>query len=235
MRTLLMAGALLASTIASGESLVLTTEDAPPFNFTSDGGKTITGSATDIVRELFKRANVQYTITLYPWERAYNMGLSDKDTCVYSTTRTDKREPLFNWVGPVAPNDWMLFAKADSSIAIKSLDDARKYKIGGYRGDAVSVYLHDQKLNVEDATNDEQTAQKLQAGRIDLWATGLLGGPFVAKKMGIKIKPVFNIKKTELYLACSKSVPMSLVNRLNDTLRAMAKDGTVDKINMKYQ
>lgn len=235
MNKLLCCLGVLFAGFAWSEGLTLTTEDAPPFNFTLDGGKTITGSATDIARELFKRANVAYKIELYPWERAYGMGLNDKDTCVYSTTRTDKREPLFQWVGPVAHNDWILFAKADSPISLNSLDDARKLKIGGYRGDAKSVFLHDQKLNVEDATNDEQNIQKLQAGRVDLWVAGYLGGLFIAKKANVKIKPALNFKKADLYLACSKSTPASLIDKLNTTLREMEQDGTIDRINKKYQ
>ena len=86
------------------------------------------------MHELFKRANVRYQIVMYPWVRAIKMAESDKDTCVYSTTRTEERETKFLWVGPVAPDNWMLFAKADSSIQLASLDDARKYKVGGLPG-----------------------------------------------------------------------------------------------------
>ena len=50
--------------------MILTTEDAPPTNFTTDGGKTIIGSATEQIHELFKRAEIPYTIKMYPWQRA---------------------------------------------------------------------------------------------------------------------------------------------------------------------
>jgi polar amino acid transport system substrate-binding protein len=234
MKKLLVIG-LLACTSAWADGLILTTEDAAPQNYSTDGGKTIVGSATEIINELFKRTQIKMTNTMYPWERAIEMARTEKDTCVYSTTRTEAREKSFSWVGPVAPNDWVLFAKADSKIQLNSLDDAKKYKVGGYRGDAVSLYLKDEKFRVDEATNDEQSIRKLDAGRIDLWATGIQSGPYNAKKMKINVKPVLSFKKTELYLACNPSVSPEIISKLNNTLAAMVKDGTVGKINKKYQ
>ena len=172
MKKLLYIG-LLLSGCAWAQGLILTTEDAPPTNFSNDGGKTITGSATEIVQDMFKRANVEYKIAMYPWERAIAMAEQEPNTCVYSTTRTEAREKKFLWVGPVAPNDWVLFAMADSKIELKTLEDAKKYKVGGYRGDAVALFLEEQKFKLDNGANDEQSAQKLKNGRIELWATGI--------------------------------------------------------------
>jgi len=234
MKKLLCVGLLLSSS-AWADSLILTTEDAPPFNYSTDSGKTIVGSATEVVRELFKRAEIDYTLKMYPWVRAIEMAHYDKNTCVYSTTRTEEREKSFLWVGPVAPNDWVLFAKADSPITLDSLEAARAFKIGGYRGDAITLYLQGQKFPIDEAGNDEQSVQKLNAGRIDLWATGISAGPFVSAKMKVKVKPLLNFKKTELYLACNTSVATETIDKLNATLQAMVKDGTIDTINKKYQ
>lgn len=234
MKKLICIGMMLSS-CAWAEGLTLTTEDAPPTNFTTDGGKTITGSATEQIHELFKRAGIKYTIALFPWQRAIDMAEQEKDTCVYSTTRTEAREKKFAWVGPIAPNDWVLFAKADSKIELKTLDDARKYRVGGYRGDAVAEYLEAQSFKMDNATNDDQSLKKLMAGSIDIWATGILAGPWTAKKQNAQIKPLLNFKKTELYLACHPAVSKEVVDKLNVTLQAMAKDGTTAKINKKYQ
>ena len=234
MKKLLCVGLLLSSS-AWADSLILTTEDAPPFNYSTDSGKTIVGSATEVIHELFKRAEVAYTIRMFPWVRAIEMAHYDKNTCVYSTTRTEEREKSFLWVGPVAPNDWVLFAKADSTLKLDSLEDAKKFKVGGYRGDAVTLYLQGQKFVIDEAVNDEQSVQKLNGGRIDLWATGISAGPFIAAKMNIKVKPLLTFKKTELYLACNNSVAAETIDKLNATLQAMVKDGTIDTINKKYQ
>ena len=234
MKKLLCIGMLMSS-CAWADGLILTTEDAPPTNFMESDGKTITGSATEQIRELFKRANIKYTIDMYPWQRAIDMAEKEKNTCVYSTTRTPERESKFLWVGPVAPNDWILFTMADSKIILKTLDDARKYRVGGYRGDAETEYLEAQKFKMDNATNNDQALKKLMDGKIDIWATGILDGPWAAKKLNAKIKPALNFKKTELYLACNKGVATDVIDKLNNTLKTMAKDGTTAKINKKYQ
>lgn len=231
----LLCVAVLLSSSAWADGLILTTENAPPLNYSTDGGKTIVGSSTEVINELFKRAEIDFSNKMYPWARAIEMAHYDKNTCVYSTTRTEEREKSFLWVGPIAPNDWILFAKADSPITLDSLEAARAFKIGGYRGDAITLYLQSQKFLIDEAGNDEQSVQKLNAGRVDLWAAGVLGGPFIAAKMNVKVKPLLSFKKAEMYLACNTSVPQVTIDKLNAALQTMIKDGTVDAINKKYQ
>jgi polar amino acid transport system substrate-binding protein len=234
MKKLLCVGVLWSASAWAG-GLVVTTEDAPPFNYSTDDGKTVVGSATEAVQEMFKRTGMEHSITLYPWTRAIKMARTDKDTCVYSTTRTEEREKDFLWVGPVAASNWVFFARADSDIKLESFEDARKFKIGGYRGDALALYLKALKFAVDESYYDDQNAKKLEGGRIDLWATGSQNGPYFAAKKNVKIKPLLAFKQTELYLACNLSVPPDTIARLNATLKAMAKDGTTDRINKKYQ
>lgn len=122
-------------------ALTLTTEDYPPFNFTRDGGKTIEGKSTDVMKEVVKRTGTTTSFSLYPWKRAYLMAQENQDTCAGSTTRTETRERSFKWVGPLVTATWILYAKADRPIAIKTLEDAKKYSLGGYQGDAKAAYL----------------------------------------------------------------------------------------------
>ena len=227
--------ALLSLLIAplSAQALTFTTEDAPPQNFSKGG--TVTGFSVDIINEMMKRSGVKATISLLPWERAYKMGLEEKDTCVFSTTRTEQREKLFKWVGPLSNNNWVIFAKADSTISIKSLDDAKPYKIGGYQGDATSIYLKEKGFKVEETTNDEMNVKKLDAGRIDLWAAGSDSGPWLARNAGTKIKALNTFKETQIYLACNKSVGDDVVGKMNDTIKGMKTDGTMDKIYKNYR
>ena len=49
---------------------------------------------------------------------------------------------------------------------------ARRYKIGAYKGDAIAETLEKQGLNPLVVLRDQDNAQKLLDGQIDLWATG---------------------------------------------------------------
>ncbi|WP_026259388.1 substrate-binding periplasmic protein [Uliginosibacterium gangwonense] len=215
-------------------ALNLTTEEFPPYNFSGDGGKTISGISTEIVREMFKRADLPLKISLMPWERAYQTATVDKDTCVYSTSRTDAREKVFKWVGPIAVNSWAIFAKADSPINAKSLDEIKQYKVGGYRGDATAIYLKEQGIQVEEGNNDEQNARKLAAGRMELWGGSAQTIPGQAKKAGVAVKLLFTFKEAPLYLACNLAVPDADIKKLGEALKAMKSEGVMDKILKAY-
>ena len=124
--------------------LVLLTENFPPYNMAKNGknfaqGDNINGIATDIVREMFQRAGLTYSLTLrFPWERVYKLALENPGYGAFVMARLPDRERLFKWVGPIGPDDWILLAKADSKITLETLNDARKYKIGAYKGDAIA-------------------------------------------------------------------------------------------------
>jgi len=78
--------------------------------------------------------------------------------------------------------------------------------------------------------------KKLAAGRIDLWATGEYLAPYLAnQEKTTNPKPVFVFKETQMSLAFNKETPDDLINKLNEILAAMKADGTIEKINAKYQ
>ena len=227
--------AMLLLISAQAAALTLTTEEYPPYNFSTDGGKTITGSTTDVMNEVLKRTGIKATKAVYPWQRAYRMALDDKETCVYSATRSVAREKLFKWVGPLAPDSWVLFAKADSTIHASTLDDVRKYKIGGYQGDAKAAYLKERGFSLDEAVNEEQNIRKLDAGRIDLWAASTAVGPWTAKNLGVKIKPVLTFKEVQMYAACNLSMPDADIAKMNEAIKAIKSDGSMDRFLKAYQ
>lgn len=236
MRSLLWGLLLLAAGSHAADSLQLRllTEDYPPFNMQTPS-KQITGSATDIVRELMLRSGIRYSIELLPWLRAYNRAVLEPGTCVFATTRTDQRESQFKWIGPVGETSWVLFGRSDNPRVLNNLEEARRYRLGGYAGDAVAQYLIARNFDVDLATQDEQNVRKLLAGRIDYWATGKHSGfLLLAREKVSNIRPVLTFNTTFLYLACNIGMSDQLASQLNDTLRKMQKDGTVAKINARY-
>ncbi|MCR7411516.1 ABC transporter substrate-binding protein, partial [Pseudomonas aeruginosa] len=133
----------------------------------------IDGIAVDIVREMFKRAGIKYSLTLrFPWDRIYKLALEKPGYGVFVTARLAEREDKFKWVGPIGPDDWVLLAKGDSPITLGSLDEAKKYRIGAYKGDAIAEFLGKNGFEADLALRDQENAQKLVKGQIDLWASG---------------------------------------------------------------
>lgn len=229
---------ILSISAIAADKITLVTEDAPPFNMDKNG--TITGSATDILSIALKKANIEFTNTLMPWAKAYQMGLDEKNTAVYSTTRTPEREALFKWVGPLAQNSWVFFAKKGSKIKVKSLEEAKKYTVGGYNGDAKAMFLLKEGFlegkNIQLASNEKQNMLKLQEGKIDLWASGSELAPWLVKqeKSG-EIEEVYTFKKVEMYAAFNKNTDDLIIKKLNDVIAQMRKSGEIKKIIKNYK
>ena len=221
--------------------LVLLTENFPPYNMAKNGknfaqDENINGIATDIVREMFKRAGITYSLTLrFPWERVYKLALENPGYGAFVMARLPDREKLFKWVGPIGPDDWVMLARADSKITLETLNDARKYKIGAYKGDAIAETLTKQGLKPVVVLRDQDNARKLVGGQIDLWATGDPAGRYLARQDGVTgLKTVLRFNSAELYLALNKDVPDATVARLQAELDQMRKDGVVDEIMGRY-
>jgi len=124
-RLVLAAVSALYCVWASGAALTLTTEEYPPFNMTDAQSGQPLGIAVDKAIEMMRRANEPFTITSYPWARAYQMALKSDDTCVFSTSRTPEREALFTWIGPLARSDWAIFANVSDVRRPKRLEEVR--------------------------------------------------------------------------------------------------------------
>ncbi|MGE8482085.1 ABC transporter substrate-binding protein [Pseudomonas sp. FP1740] len=224
-----------------GTGLVLLTENFPPYNMAKNGknfaqDENINGIAVDIVREMFKRADIPYSLTLrFPWERIYKLALEKPGYGVFVMARLPDRENLFKWVGPIGPDDWIMLAKADSKITLESLDQARKYKIGAYKGDAIAETLAKQGLKPIVVLRDQDNAKKLANGQIDLWATGDPAGRYLARLDGVTgLKTVLRFNSAELYLALNKDVPDETVAKLQAALDQLRKEGVVDDIMARY-
>ncbi|ROM49967.1 amino acid ABC transporter substrate-binding protein [Pseudomonas poae] len=238
--SVLLAGSANAEAPADA-SLVLLTENFPPYNMAKNGknfarDENIEGIAVDIVRETFKRAGISYNLTLrFPWERIYKLALEKPGYGVFVMARLPDREGLFKWVGPIGPDDWVMLAKADSKIQLPDLEHARHYKIGAYKGDAIAETLEKQGLKPSVVLRDQDNAQKLLEGQIDLWATGDPAGRYLARQVGVTgLKTVLRFNSAQLYLALNKDVPDEVVTRLQAALDQLRGEGFIDEVMARY-
>jgi polar amino acid transport system substrate-binding protein len=215
--------------------LYLMTESSPPVSMLERGQ--VIGSGTEKVLEIMARTGTGYTLDLLPWRRAYTFVQQRPNACLFSTTRTPEREQLFKWVGPTDEAEWVLLGRADRSYNLRTLEDARKLRIGTYNGDVRDDYLRARGFRVDPAPNDMINSRKLMLDRIDVWASGLRRGNTLLTRngWGQKIVPVLTFNRVGVYLACNPAVPTELIDRMNAALVAMGRDGTVKRIDRKYE
>ncbi|BAP42034.1 ABC transporter substrate-binding protein [Pseudomonas sp. LJDD11] len=233
---------LVSGSEAAVRKIVLLTENYPPYNMALDGknfaqGDNLDGIAVQVMRETFKRAGVEYNLTLrFPWERVYKLALEKPGYAVFSTVRTPEREPLFKWVGPISTVQWVLLARGDSPIvSLSSLEQAKSYRVGAYKGDAVAEHLLLKGFDPVLMLRDQDNPRRLVSGQIDLWATADPTGRWLARQDGITgLKSVLRFNRAELYLALNKDTPQPIVERLQKALDQIRREGLIDKITDQY-
>lgn len=218
----------LLVTICSGSlplhamPLTINTEEYPPFNYVDDQGQII-GSATRLLRDALRQADMEARFRLLPWARAYTEARLREHHCVYSTTRTHEREALFHWVGPLVTNEWSAFSLAERELSIDSLEDLNAWRVGSFREDAVGDYVANHGIKVLRAPSERENIARLKAGLLDVIVTGKATGEFMAEEQDIALAHLFTFYRTPLYLACHPSVSEAQLARLQkqlDTLRA---------------
>ncbi|TFW21526.1 substrate-binding periplasmic protein [Duganella callida] len=227
---------LAAAARAAAAPLHLTTEHTPPASMRGADGL-VTGRVTDKIRELMAHSGTEYAIEVLPWKRAFMMAQTQDQTCVFATSRTPEREPQFKWVGPIEETEWQFWGRPDHSFPLATLDDARKLRIGTYLGDARDEYLRSHGFTVDAASNDLANPQKLLLNRIDLWAVAIRNGASAPGPYDWtdKVVPLMVFNRVKLYLACNPSVPDELIDKLNATLPELRRDGTLSRVDRKYE
>lgn len=214
------------------------TEEFPPFNYAGPDGKA-TGLGTDMVNGILTRLNQRAAIEILPWSEGYSCAIAGPKTALYSTGRTDEREHLFKWVGPIASFDYMLYAKNGSGLSINSLDAARKAgTIGVVKDDARHQFLLQNRFeNILTCDTDAGCLRNLLSGKTDLWLGSTANTAFIAQKEGIDtplFREVYAVRTVPLYIAFSNDTPDSVITGWQEALDAMKRDGTFDTIQRKY-
>ena len=226
---------LLCTIGAPVSALTFFTENNPPMNLRVNGK--ITGSSTEVVTEMAKRAGLPVEIVMMSWNEGYARAKDGVDACIYSTVRRPDRFKLFQWVGPIGRGRYSAFSLEGFEPKLARVDDLKSFRIGVV-DDARAAYMRQRGFpNLVVAREDALLPGKLtldpaKAGAIDLWVTRHEGARTVAKLAGAgAIKEVFaDILNVDYWLACSLQVPQETVRALMLALMEMQKDGTLKKL-----
>jgi len=217
---------------AQAADITLFTEDYAPLNFEQDGQ--IVGLGSDQVFEMMDRAGITYEAELTQWSRAIGQAERRPNTCVFSTTHTEERDPKFKWIEPLASDSAVLVRKAGSDVAPADIAEARAYRTGSQTGDYTVGVLEEAGFTYIDlAPNQSATLKKLLQGRIDLMVTA---GSFAKAALadGVEIEEALVLSTTVTSLACSQKTDQELVDKMQAALQSMIDDGTQAQITAKY-
>ncbi|MDO9577269.1 MAG: transporter substrate-binding domain-containing protein [Candidatus Cloacimonadales bacterium] len=221
----------------SQSNLRIITEEFAPFNFSKAG--VVTGQSTDVVKAIMKHLGLDIEIQIMPWSDGYEFTLANADVALYSTSRTQERENLFQWLGPIGSDEYIFYALKDSDLKLESLEEAKK--IG-----TIAVVKHDarqQFLQKNGLTNlllfDDDTAcyKALKDGKVNLVVGSKITMPQMAKSAGIEpamLNAVYSLQKTPFYIAFSKNTSPQMVKNWQDALDTIKGNGKYDAILTKW-
>jgi polar amino acid transport system substrate-binding protein len=237
---LVIAANLPAQTV---DDLTILTEEYPPFNFTVDASRQ--GIATDALIEMLKLSGSNQTradIGFQPWARAYNLAVNHENVLLFSTTRTEAREELFKWVGPILKSKFVLFARKDAELKISSISEINERKL------RVGVVLHDvgeqmllsqglEKSRLYRYNHGTHMVKMLHNNRIDLLAYGQIATRWFLLDQGYDptdFEEVYFLQKSDYYYALNSKTDDRIVEQLQTAFDQIRDSGKLDEIIRRY-
>lgn len=220
-----------AAKFADATEIIVVTENSPPLQ-EMEGDK-VGGIGTKFVEAVLKKSGVSYEIKMYPWVRAFSM-LEKPNVLIYSMARTKAREPQFKWVGEIAPVRYYLYRlKSRPEIAPKTIEEAKRYRIGVLREDIVHQYLKRKNFPLlDEVAKVELNFTKLINRRVELVP---YSNRLDCKNFNIecaKFEPAILLDDLSigLYLAFSNKTDDVLVKKVRDAYVELRADGTYHKM-----
>ncbi len=216
------------------------TEQLAPVHFEENGE--VKGIATEIVQAIFKEANLEPKIEVYPWKRAYSMALKEKNTFIYTINRTEKREDLFKWIGPILPKETNLYKlKSRTDIQIKSIDDVKNYTTAVILGHSLTAKLLSHGFiegkELITTIGKKQQVKLFLKGNADL----ITGNQYTIynslKAVGVsmsEIEPVFLITRQGYYLGANKNTDDTVINQLEQANEKIQNSDLISELIQKY-
>ncbi len=217
----------LASFSALSDKVEVYTEHFPPYNYKYNGH--MVGCSTRIVREVFSAAGIDYDIIEMPWGRALHSVKHNRNSFIYSISRTSSREDDFLWLGQIAePKHVALALKSRKDILVSSISDFNHYRLGTSRNSAREQYLRlkgnktAQMSRISSDTPNQINFELLRHGRVDIWLTEYRVARYIALINGYELNElldiVFNFDELSnkgYYLAANKDSDKALLDKLH--------------------
>ncbi|MCP4596464.1 ABC transporter substrate-binding protein [Neptuniibacter sp.] len=174
---------------ATDDEVVIYSEHYPPFNFYRNNKPQ--GISVELLKIMFEQMSSPLgveDIQFGPWPRGYKRALTQKNSMLFSTHRTQARERLFKWVGPIISSRNGLIVR---SYLEQDYSDYRRMKglrVGVIKNDIAAILL--EELNIPDIkiihlVNPEKAAMMLENGSLDIWAYDVNVAADIQRRLGL--------------------------------------------------
>ncbi len=124
--------------------------------------------------------------------------------------------------------------RKETAFPVSTVKDLEGHEVGIIRGYAYPDWEPEQGNYIPDLAKDEtQLFRKLQGGRYDILITGVPIARYYAKELDLDIENMHILYSTDLSFRIHVS-QKAVVEKLNNALKTLLHDGTIDAIIQKY-
>jgi len=221
---------LFSLPLAAAELQLFAWERAPLVQQRPDG--TASGLVPELTAELFRRADIAYRLSFMPLQRALHQVQQQERSCVLLVERQQEREPHFAWVGPLLVSRLGLYAKADDNLQLSSLEQLRGLRVLSHQGSGAGEYLQSIGVEVIYSNKESLNLSMLQRSRARLWATSsAVVDSLSASPRPREVMPFLTLMED---IACHPRMEPAELQRLQDSLRQMYREGWVQALYRKH-
>ena len=210
------------------ESITFYTENYPPANYLVNDK--LEGVSVDTLKAIWKYLNIaEQEIFVVPWSRGYRFTLDKNNTALFTVSKTQPRENLFKWVGPVFHSTHVLMAKKSRNYKFTNLGQVFYQKVATVQGDISEISLQQVGFpasNMAKVSQLKQAFLMMQSDRVDMIVVSIHGFSYLAKQLDFdanEYEQVWQVNKIGNYLAFNINTPDKVIQTYQTAFDAIAK------------
>lgn len=225
--------------VTNASKLQAFTEDLPPYQLTLESGP-LSGYSVELMQSLALMAEGKtLSVHLRNWATAYRTVIENKNTVLFSASRTKEREDLFIWGGVLLSENVFIWS-LNPDVKASNVDALRNYSISLTRSSSSDYYFTHLKFpRIVQVDQQQQNMKMLYRHRVDL----IIGTPkeihLRAKKLGvdeallrrIMLVPALSQK---LYFTFNKDTDADLIQRYMSAYENIKQAGKIEQLRAKW-
>jgi polar amino acid transport system substrate-binding protein len=240
---------IFSATVSAGTFHLAGDVDEAPFGYVNDQNQ-FTGIFVDIIKESFRRMNLEVIHKPYPWIRAQvyvKNGTADGFITVETPERSKFTIPS---TYPLAKFEWVAFARKDHPqidhiMKVEAIKDFLGFRILDYLGDGWGE-KNLQELDVERSGSLSGVLKKLAMGRGDVFIQPKIITLYTIRELRqkpenkrynlgtiVNSNKILDTREFKLLIGKSSSY-IYILPQFDATLLKMKEDGTLQSIYDKY-
>ena len=216
---------LFACGVGAAAEFTVMKEDYGQFHYKTDRlgqvqSADTSDATTERVRQILDRVDVDYRIQLRTWPISYRRATNRSDYGIFPLEKTPEQLNTFEFVGPLATYNWVVYTRPNSDLRIDNLKDLEGLDIGGYQNSSFTRYLTEQGIEVDELPYDALNLKKLTLGYIDAWVTYNVNAESIAREAQYPMpKAAWVVKSVDVYLGINRETDRDLLGSIVDASR----------------